>query len=215
MKATGSNGSKGTLCQQAQDLEYKLSGLAKSFAGKIGSWNYFFVTGLYYNFSYILFDWKLGWWEIGAKVFVFQKIYETLLYLLAPFVIPISFATRPLFASYLYLAVIVMYILNALAFNYIHLRSRNQTVAFKAFLYYIPFKWTLGFINVASCYYAVWTYASYFAKRHLKVIEDDKVIEIVLNLEQRERYLAEKEEIEGLNAWMGRIERPVGGGTGG
>ncbi|KAL8784790.1 MAG: hypothetical protein Q9213_003770 [Squamulea squamosa] len=37
MKATGPNGSKGTLCQQAQDLEYKLSGLAKSFAGKVGS----------------------------------------------------------------------------------------------------------------------------------------------------------------------------------
>ena len=37
MKATGPDGSKGTLCQQAQDLEYKLSGLAKSFAGKVGS----------------------------------------------------------------------------------------------------------------------------------------------------------------------------------
>ncbi|KAL8681353.1 MAG: hypothetical protein Q9224_006860, partial [Gallowayella concinna] len=202
MKATGSNGSKGTLCQQAQDLEYKLSGLAKSFAGKIGSvtfphgcivlwdrellvetfqehpgftvsedwffghaarqlgsrikmctstfvetevpstiffsnggarggfgemtvwkqrfyrWNYFFVTGLYYNLSYILFDWRLGWWEIGAKIFVFQEVYETLLYLLAPFVVPISFATRPLFATYLYLAVIIMYIVNALVFNY-------------------------------------------------------------------------------------------------
>ncbi|KAL8809691.1 MAG: hypothetical protein Q9200_003185 [Gallowayella weberi] len=205
MKATGSNGSKGTLCQQAQDLEYKLSGLAKSFAGKIGS-----VT--FPHGCIVLWDRKLlvetfqehpgftvseDWFfrhaarQLGSRIkmctstfvetevpssvffsnggarggfgemrvwkqrFYRAKIYETLLYLLAPFVIPISFATRPLFASYLYLAVIVMYILNALAFNYIHLRSRNQTVAFKAFLYYIPFKWTLGFINVASCYYAV------------------------------------------------------------
>ncbi|KAL8728680.1 MAG: hypothetical protein Q9166_005244 [cf. Caloplaca sp. 2 TL-2023] len=37
MRATGPHGSKGTLCQQAQDIEYKLSGLAKSFAGKVGS----------------------------------------------------------------------------------------------------------------------------------------------------------------------------------
>ena len=28
---------RGTLCQQAQDLEYKISGLQRAFAGKIGS----------------------------------------------------------------------------------------------------------------------------------------------------------------------------------
>ncbi|KAL8990755.1 MAG: hypothetical protein Q9169_008046, partial [Polycauliona sp. 2 TL-2023] len=202
MKATGPDGSLGTLCQQSQDLEYKLCGLTKAFAGKVGSvtfphgcivlwdrellietfqehpgfsvsedwffghaarrlgsritmctstfvktevpsavffstggarggfgemtvwsqrfyrWNYFFVTGMYYDLSYILFDWKLGWWEIGAKIFVFQEIYETILYLLAPFVIPISFAVRPAFASYIYLATIAMYALNAVVFNY-------------------------------------------------------------------------------------------------
>ncbi|KAI4269034.1 MAG: hypothetical protein LQ337_007514, partial [Flavoplaca oasis] len=202
MRATGPDGSLGTLCQQSQDLEYKLSGLAKAFAGKVGSvtfphgcivlwdrellietfqrhpgfsvsedwffghaarqlgsritmctatfvetevpssvffssggarggfgemtvwsqrfyrWNYFFVTGMYYDMYYILCDWKLGWWEIGAKIFVFQEVYETLLYLLAPFVIPISFATRPAFSSYLYAATIVMYAVNALVFNY-------------------------------------------------------------------------------------------------
>ncbi|KAL9591898.1 MAG: hypothetical protein Q9179_007259 [Wetmoreana sp. 5 TL-2023] len=37
MKSIGPEGSKGSLCQQAQDLEYKLSGLAKAFAGKVGS----------------------------------------------------------------------------------------------------------------------------------------------------------------------------------
>ncbi|KAL8846557.1 MAG: hypothetical protein Q9221_008364 [Calogaya cf. arnoldii] len=303
MTATGPNGSPGTLCQQSQDLEYKLSGLAKSFAGKVGSvtfphgcivlwdrellietfqqhpgfsvsedwffghaarqlgsritmctstfvetevpssvffssggarggfgemtvwsqrfyrWNYFFVTGMYYDMYYILFDWKLGWWEIGAKIFVFQEVYETLLYLLAPFVIPISFATRPVFSSYLYAATITMYILNALIFNYVHLRSRNQTVTFRAFLYYIPFKWILGFVNIASCYYAIWTYATYFAKRHPKVIEDDKAVEIVLNLEKKESMQKGKGEIEDLNELMYKIARPVGrkavGGEGG
>ena len=33
----GANRGRGTWCQQAQDLEYKLSGLQRSFAGKIGS----------------------------------------------------------------------------------------------------------------------------------------------------------------------------------
>ncbi|KAL8728681.1 MAG: hypothetical protein Q9166_005245 [cf. Caloplaca sp. 2 TL-2023] len=129
-------------------------------------WNYFFVTGMYYDLTYILFDWKLGWWEIGAKIFVFQEVYETLLYLLAPFVIPISFATRPIFSSYLYAAVIVMYIVNALLFNY----------------------------------------------RHPKVVEDDRAVEIVLNLEQRETWMSEKGEIEDLNELMYKIAKPVVGG---
>jgi hypothetical protein len=37
IKSVGPNSSKGTLCQQAQDLEYKLSGIQRAFAGKLGS----------------------------------------------------------------------------------------------------------------------------------------------------------------------------------
>ncbi|KAL8956544.1 MAG: hypothetical protein Q9193_005961 [Seirophora villosa] len=301
MKSVGENGSLGTICQQAQDLEYKLCGLAKDFAGRVGSvtfphgcivlwdrellvrtfqehpgfsvsedwffghaarqlgsritmctstfvetetpstvffssggarggfgemtiwkqrffrWNYFFVTGMYYDLIYILFDWKLGWWEIGAKIFVFQEIYETILYLLAPFVIPISFATRPEFAAEIYVATIVMYALNALIFNYkadpgfqkVHLRSRKQSVSFKAFLYYNWFKWELGFVNIASCYYAIYTYATYFAKRHPKVIEDDKAVEIILRMEEKDIYLSERGEIDDLNELMYSIAKPV------
>ncbi|KAL8784791.1 MAG: hypothetical protein Q9213_003771 [Squamulea squamosa] len=85
------------------------------------------------------------------------------------------------------MATIVMYIVNALIFNY----------------------WVLGFVNIASCYYAIWTYATYFAKRHPKVIEDDKAVEIVLNLEQKDTYLSEKGEIEDLNELMYTIAKPV------
>ncbi|KAG9578531.1 glycosyltransferase family 2 protein, partial [Aureobasidium melanogenum] len=176
IKSVGPNSSKGTLCQQAQDLEYKISGIQRALAGKIGSatfphgaislwdrqfliktfskhpgfsvsedwffghvarqlgcrtqmatsvfietetpdavffssggerggfgemtvfkqrfyrWNFFFVNGMYYNLHYILFSWKLGWWELGAKLFVFQEIYETLLYLATPIVVPVSLA---------------------------------------------------------------------------------------------------------------------------
>lgn len=37
IKSTGENGSKGTLIQQCQDMEYKLSGLTRDFCGKFGS----------------------------------------------------------------------------------------------------------------------------------------------------------------------------------
>lgn len=37
IKSTGENGSKGTLIQQCQDMEYKLSGLTRTFCGKWGS----------------------------------------------------------------------------------------------------------------------------------------------------------------------------------
>jgi hypothetical protein len=39
-------------------------------------------------------------------------------------------------------------------------------------------------INVFSCYYSLWKYASYFAKRHPKIVEDEKAIEVVLRLEE-------------------------------
>ena len=68
---------------------------------------------------YIIRNWKLGWWEIGAKLFVFQEVYETLLYLLAPFVLPISFYVRPRFSAYMYLATIGLYQMNVIIFNYV------------------------------------------------------------------------------------------------
>jgi len=158
IKSTGPNSCRGTLCQQAQDLEYKLSGLQRAFAGVLGSatfphgaisiwdrvfllqtfhqhpgfsvsedwffghaarqlggrilmctsifvetetpsavffstggsrggfgemtvfkqrfkrWNFFFVNGLWYNGYYIIRNWKLGFWELGAKIFVFQEV---------------------------------------------------------------------------------------------------------------------------------------------
>jgi len=158
IKSVGPESSKGTWCQQAQDLEYKMSGLQRAFFGKLGSatfphgaisiwnteflkqtfsehpgfsvsedwffgdscrrlggritmcsavfvetetpasvflsgsgsrggfgemtifqqrfkrWNFFFVIGMYYDLKYILTSWKLGWWEIGAKICVFQEV---------------------------------------------------------------------------------------------------------------------------------------------
>lgn len=62
--------------------------------------------------AYILGSWKLRWWELGAKLFVWQEVYETLLYLLAPFVLPISFIVRPAFCGYLTAATFGLYYVN-------------------------------------------------------------------------------------------------------
>jgi hypothetical protein len=75
-------------------------------------WNFFFVNGMFYNMAYILGSWKLGFWEIGAKIFVFQEVYETLLYLLAPFVLPVSLVVRPAFCGYLLASTIGLYFIN-------------------------------------------------------------------------------------------------------
>lgn len=268
IKSVGPNHSRGTYCQQSQDLEYKLSGIQRAFAGKIGSatfphgaislwdrdfllntfkvhpgftvsedwffghvarqlgcritmctsvfvetetpssvffssggarggfgemtvfkqrfkrWNFFFVNGIYYNMWYILSSWKLGWWEIGAKIFVFQEVYETLLYLLTPFVLPISFIVRPAYCAYLLAATFGLYFFNALIFNEVHLRMRKERVSFMCLLYYMPYKAALTFVNVLSCYWSLYKYASYFAKKHPKVIEDEKAVGVVLRIEE-------------------------------
>ena len=75
-------------------------------------WNFFFVNGMFYNLSYIFTSWKLGFRELGAKIFVFQEVYETLLYLFAPFVLPISLIVRPAFCAYLMLGTLGLYFVN-------------------------------------------------------------------------------------------------------
>ncbi|KAL8650147.1 MAG: hypothetical protein Q9210_003994 [Variospora velana] len=268
IKSVGPNSSKGTLCQQAQDVEYKRSGIQRAFAGKIGSatfphgaisiwdreiliktfqahpgfsvsedwffghvarqlgcriqmctavfvetetpdaiffsgggdrggfgemtiwkqrffrWNFFFISGIYYDLSYMLWSWKLRWWEFGAKLFVFQEIYETLLYLLAPFVLPISFYVRPNFSGYLFAATLLLYMVNTVIFNYVHLRLRDESVSVRCLLYYFPYKMALTFVNIASCYHSIWKCAKNFAKRHPKVIEDENAVAVVLRLEE-------------------------------
>lgn len=269
IKSVGPESSKGTYCQQAQDLEYKISGLQRALAGKMGSatfphgaislwdrrfliktfhdhpgfsvsedwffghscrrlggrikmctsvfvetetppavffssggsrggfgemtvfkqrfmrWNFFFVNGMWYNMHYILTSWKLGWWEIGAKLFVFQEVYETLLYLFTPFILPISFIVSPAFCGYLLAGTVVLYLINVVIFNEVHLRMRNERIGWDVLLlYYMPYKLVLTLVNVASCYWSLYKYARYFAKRHPKVIEDEKAVEVVLRLEE-------------------------------
>ncbi|PYH43746.1 uncharacterized protein BP01DRAFT_300086 [Aspergillus saccharolyticus JOP 1030-1] len=283
IKSVGPGSSRGTFCQQAQDLEYKISGLQRAFAGRLGSatfphgaislwrtdflkqtfhdhpgfsvsedwffgdscrrlggritmcsavfvetetpsavffssggsrggfgemtifkqrfmrWNFFFVNGMYFNMKYILCNWKLGWWELGAKLFVFQEVYETLLYLVAPFMLPISFVVRPSFCGIMLGVTNGLYFLNVIIFNLVHLRSKKEAVGWTCLLvYYMPYKIVLFLINVASCYWSLFKYARYFANRHPKVIEDDKAVEVVLRLEETTSFSPEEKTLPGL-----------------
>jgi hypothetical protein len=81
-------------------------------------------------------------------------VYETLLYLLTPFILPISFIVRPSFCGYLLLATIAMYLVNVIIFNEVHLRRKNERLGWKlVYVYYLPYKMILTGINVASCYW--------------------------------------------------------------
>jgi len=60
-----------------------------------------------------------------------EQIYETLLYLLSPFILPISFIVRPAFCGYLFAATFGLYIANVLIFNEIHLRRKNERIGWK------------------------------------------------------------------------------------
>ncbi|KAI4721142.1 hypothetical protein E4T48_02628 [Aureobasidium sp. EXF-10727] len=275
IKSVGPESSRGTLCQQAQDLEYKISGIQRALAGYVGSatfphgaislwdrefliqtfykhpgfsvsedwffghvarqlgsritmctsvfietetpnavffssggarggfgemtifkqrfhrWNFFFVNGMYYNMAYILGSWKLGCWEMGAKLFVFQEVYETLLYLLSPFVLPISIIVRPAFFGYLFAGTFVLYFLNAVIFNELHLRLKKERIGSTCvYLYYMPYKVVLTLVNVGSCYWSLYKYAKYFARRHPKIVEDEKAVDVVLRMEEQHDTLA-------------------------
>jgi hypothetical protein len=112
-------------------------------------------------------------------------VYETLIYLFAPFYFPISFVVRPSFSGILLGATIVMYIVNVLIFNEIHLRKKKERVDWKVLIfYYTGYKIVLTLINVFSCYWSLFKYARYFAKRHPKIIEDQEAIGVVLSLER-------------------------------
>lgn len=101
------------------------------------------------------------------------------------------------------------------------MRLRNERVGWKAtYLYYAPYKIILTAVNIFSCYFALYKYARYFAKRyaqsiqnslalyangfrHPKVVEDEKAVEIVLRLEETAT-LERKESVRTEGGGRGR-----------
>jgi hypothetical protein len=67
----------------------------------------------------------------------------------------------------------------------VHLRRKNERLGWVlVYVYYLPYKIVLTVVNVASCYWSLFKYARYFAKRHPKVIEDEKAVEVIVRLEE-------------------------------
>lgn len=84
----------------------------------------------------------------------FAQVYETLLYLMTPFILPISFYVRPSFSGILLGATIIMYLANTIIFNEVHLRRKGERIGwFTVYVYYLPYKLVLTVVNVASCYW--------------------------------------------------------------
>lgn len=78
-----------------------------------------------------------------------------------------------------------MYLVNTVIFNEVHLRRKNERLGWVLiYVYYLPYKIVLTVVNVASCYWSLYKYARYFAKRHPKVIEDEKAVEVIVRLEE-------------------------------
>ena len=65
-----------------------------------------------------------------------RQVFESLIYLFTPFVLPISFLVRPSFCGYLLAATIVLYFVNVLIFNELHLRLRKERVAWSVIIFY-------------------------------------------------------------------------------
>lgn len=114
-----------------------------------------------------------------------------------------------------------MYVINVIIFNEIHLRLKKERVGWGIMvIYYTFYKIALTFINVVSCYWSLYKYARYFARRHPKVIEDHQAVEVILSLERNaessipeDDKLAPLPEIEDASSTlkkltMSRVEAP-------
>ncbi|KAK5036829.1 hypothetical protein LTR13_005209 [Exophiala sideris] len=274
IKATGPNGSKGNAVQQLQDLEYKMAGMQRQFAGSWGSatfahgaialwerefilkcfrhhpgfkisedwyfglvcrnlggrvvmcssvlvetevpsglfvgsgsrggfgemtvykqrfyrWNFLFLFRMWHNLEHILFKWDLGVYSIGSKVYTFQMLYETFLYVTGPVLLPIAFVIKPRFMGMMTGIVMAMYFIIVNLFNEITLRRKNEMVSRKIVLfYYPPYKFVLRMMNVVSVYYSAFKYAQYFATRHPSIIEDTQAVELVIESKKRAKSVA-------------------------
>ena len=65
-----------------------------------------------------------------------HQLYETVLAILAPFILPISLVVRPKFCISLIMATFALYLLNAIIFNEIHLRLKQERISLKIVIFY-------------------------------------------------------------------------------
>ena len=143
------------------------------------------------DFGYLFFAWRLGWYEIVTKIFVIAEIYDTLLYVLRPFLWPMTLIWDPKLGFAMIGVILAIYSVGSVAFNAIHLKRKNAMVAWNVFPAYFGMKFFMVFCDTASVYYSMVAYAKFFAKRHPRVTQDHKALEAAQKLIQEAEQKAE------------------------
>jgi len=115
-----------------------------------------------------------------TKIFVFQEIYEALLYLTTPFVLVCSVIVNWALTLEYMGVVLAMYFVNTVVFNIIHLRLKKEMVAWWAIITLTIYKLALSFVNAASVYWTIYEYATYFANKHFRIVDDPKALEVLI-----------------------------------
>lgn len=64
------------------------------------------------------------------------QVYETLLYLLTPFVLPISLIVQPELCGCLVAGTVGLYVVNCIIFNELHLRLKKERVSYMVLIFY-------------------------------------------------------------------------------
>lgn len=64
------------------------------------------------------------------------QVYETLLYLLTPFILPISLIVQPALCGYLVAGTVGLYVVNSIIFNELHLRLKKERVSYMVLIFY-------------------------------------------------------------------------------
>lgn len=140
-------------------------------------WNFFFVFRMWSNVAYILFSWRLGWRELFTKLYVFGECYDSLIWLCAPIVLPISFATSWKLTLVVTGGLLAFNFLIICWFQLVHLmflrrgRAIDERLSWKAFPAYMYLKFVMLFVNIASIYWSIYEYAFFFTQQHLRVTE--------------------------------------------
>jgi hypothetical protein len=138
----------------------------------------------------MFFAWRLGWRELITKVFVFEEVYSTIIYIMRPIMLPIMLVAAWKITLIATFGLLGVYILGFIFFNSFHLRRKGEMVAWKILPVYFGMKMALVFVDTASVYYSLYAYAKFFSVTHSRVVDKYEALDALKGFLEKE---AEKE----------------------
>ena len=135
-------------------------------------WNFFRLYRMLTNMHYIMFCWKLGLAEIIVKFYIFQEVYINFIWMLSPITLPMAFWLDWKHVLIMNAIVSAAYLIGLLFFNVWHLRKKECMFSWWILIFYLPYKFALSYLNIASLAYSYIKYGTYFAKKHVKISKD-------------------------------------------